>query len=425
MKILGFCEVFAIDLLNEWYDDKETGWRNYIEERLFLLWEKAFEMIALQSIVSAKELEKPLEAATSLDFKGRLKLNFGHHVELNQLAIKHQTMAFKQNPTFSLYKTLMDKMCLDRDSEYFNALKNDLIDYLLNSNKPEHTVVKLQIMLFEKKYEQLKMLILPVKSNDLIIEIAEQLAMLYPSDILNKAQKEIHQALMDNVARLEERFSPSGKAFEVWKSEGFKTLKERMQEAKNRKERKEKKKIPHNIFVPEDYEEDHYVHQLRETFTIDELEMNYYDTYLKKYSEFENIPDAFFEEPYESFKEMRLTERECAKVQHTVVSWFKIARLAITSFNSIRRDMNLNQTLSFESFVDGMQGIVIETIRSFGKEHLGIICSELCVLLTWDGILEREFIQLCSLYAAFYTRTLLDFLEKKDQYFVVRLEQQM
>lgn len=181
-------------------------------------------------------------------------------------------------------------MCLDRDSEYFNALKNDMIDYLLNSNKPEHTVVKLQIMLFEKyvfvlttltpfrKYEQLKMLMLPLKSNDLIIEIAEQLAMLYPSDILNKAQKEIHQALLDNVARLEERFSPSGKAFEVWKSEGFKTLKERMQEAKTRKERKEKKKIPHNIFVPEDYEEDHFIHQLRETFTIDELEMNYYDT---------------------------------------------------------------------------------------------------------------------------------------------------
>lgn len=134
---------------------------------------------------------------------------------------------------------------------------------------------------------------------------------------------------------------------------------------------------------------------------------------------------------------MRLTERECAKVQHTVISWFKIARLAITSFNSIRRDMNLNQTLryfgsrnhsncnSFESFVDGMQGIFIETIRSFGKEYLGIICAELSGLLTWDNILERDFIQLCSLYAAFYTRTLLDFLEKKDQYFVVRLEQQL
>jgi len=383
-EILHYLEIFSSIFWSVWTDDRETGWKSYVEEILLQVWSNALTI--LETTLTMKEMEKWIETAISSDYKGRLLLRFRQN-ELNRIAIKFQIMTFKDNPNINTYKSIIEKLELlhsrqqTSDDQIF-SIKMELLQSLENSPRNEQFFsIRMQILFQEKKFDQLRNIVLQplLLANELVLNICMQLAPIFPTDIIHKAQKEIFQSIVDLFPKLEERFETNGQMFQNWKDENFRIIdglynrirsnsvdKQRFNEEdhdndnneNNGHHRQELNELNETIKCYYDeslhsslssypgFGEEHYIRQLRDTFVTDEMDMEYYQNYLTKYAILERSSDIFFEEPYESFKEMRNNEKNYAIVHNMILGWFQCAKIAICVYT---KDVSVGQLIRLVS----------------------------------------------------------------------------
>jgi len=177
-KILFYLEIFTEELNNEWPDDKEgLGFKSAIEDKLFQLWD--FSLQKLQHELMPQDLVEWALLAQLLDRQGRLKLNLDASEPLKQGLIKNQATIFRSAPSFEMYKSIVERFPhLDQQ-----LLKKELLD-VLTLSEPAELKTRLQILIHEKRFQQLKEEVSNIKSNDFIIDAAQQLAPMYPAEII-------------------------------------------------------------------------------------------------------------------------------------------------------------------------------------------------------------------------------------------------
>jgi len=266
-------------------------------------------------------------------------------------------------------------------------LRKELLDALIPGQlTSDQLKTRLQILIYEKRFQQLKEEVANVKSNDFIIEAAEQIASIYPKEIIEKAEKEICNSLGEAVAELEDGFDVSADAFAYWKNVGFRMP-------------------PQNkdaINTPIEYPDDHYLTFVRKSFVLDEADMGSYTTFLEYVATTEDIDQQQFAQPFETFREMRQKDRACARHMNNILGWVRCGHTAFTYLP--------DRSQSLEALLKRIEHRVIETLNANGQQHLLIVCCEVACVANWNNVLQKDFFDIVNLFKAISQRKMYEFI---------------
>jgi len=396
-QILNFLQIFTEELYAEWPDDKGTGLKYLIEDNLFSLWEQSF--YKLQHSVVPSDLVEWANFALIADKQGRLKLKLDAAPELRLLSMRPDIEAFRANPSFKFYKSLLEKV----QSPELPALKKVLLD-CVGINDPNQLKTRLNILVEEKRFQQLKEEVGTIKSNEFIVEIATQIAHLYPNDIIEKADKEIYESLKEAELELEEAFDIAAGAFSQWRENDFKTMKQLL----NKEENEE---------TDEDYPEDHYITFVRKSFVMAPSEIESYNTYLHQYADLEiELENITLEQPFEFIREIRQKENICSRIYKNIVGWLHCAQISYEEISQREaKDPNFVKDPkilpSFDLFVSKLETRIQDHLNQNDGVHLPIVCSEILCVSNWSNVLQNEFFKLVAVFNGIHKRKLKEFEE--------------
>jgi len=339
------------------------------------LWDVAFQK--LEKTMPLETLCNWMEVAATFDVKGLMRLDLQE--KAREMAFQVQLQAFKFDPKFSLYTSIVEKL-----GEPRQGIRQQLFNWVLE--KRDHFEVMVRILHYEKRYEELKNEIKDIPSDTFVREMTVALASLEPRSVIDRACIELKATIAESLAALELRFMETDHlkvSFEEWRKHQFKS----------------------DDDEDEDMPDDHYLVQLVEKFGNFSEEDNTYG--------YRDCPPAHEQTKFE--------DREDCKKLDELVGWLFCVKEACKhiSLGNINHDSacNNNNTdfpTSFAEFVNSFQQQSLEYIKTHQTiPQFSIICEELAKIGSyWPLNPELEdLMSLNILFAAICRGALLKYLE--------------